>query len=78
MKTLKLLPCLMMVATSLSVLAQSKGEMPFSGSPETNKLLRKSWAALAHFNIEEASNFTKQVLTQDPDVGIAYASLFCR
>ena len=75
MKTLKLVLCLMMVAP-LSMLAQSKGEMPFSGTPETNKLLRKSWAALADVHIEEGNNYARQVLQLDPQVGIAYASLF--
>lgn len=67
---------MVIVLTSSSLLAQSKGEMPFSGSPEANKLLRKSWVALADFNLEEANKYTHQVLTQDPDMGMAYASIF--
>jgi ketosteroid isomerase-like protein len=76
MKTFKLLLALMMFITSSAVLAQSKSEMPFSGSREANKLLRKSWVALADFSIEEGNNYTRQVLAQDPDIGMAHASLF--
>ena len=76
MKTRHVLLCLL-VFSSLSVLAQSKREMPFtSSSPNANKLLRNAWVALGDFRIEDANRYAHEVLEQDPDCAMAYASLF--
>ncbi len=77
MKTVKYFLCLLMLGVSFSMIAQSKGEMPFSSSSSNaNKLLRSAWVALADFEIDKANKITHQVLNEDPDCGIAYASLF--
>jgi hypothetical protein len=66
-----------MIILSSSVLAQSKGQMPFtSSSANANKLLRSAWIDLADFKIQEGNNTIHQVLKEDPDCGMAYASLF--
>jgi len=76
MKTRHALLCLFLVF-SLPTFAQSKGEMPFtSSSPNANKLLRNAWVALGDFRMEDANRYTHQVLEQDPDCAMAYASLF--
>ncbi|MEX2235892.1 MAG: hypothetical protein WD824_27290 [Cyclobacteriaceae bacterium] len=77
MKMIKYSLCLMMISASPGLLAQSKGEMPFtSSSPNANKLLRSAWVALADFEMDNANKITHDVLNEDPDCGMAYASLF--
>lgn len=76
MKKIHLLLYLMMISLSSSVLAQSKGEMPFSSSSaNANKLIRNAWVALSDAKREEANNYLRQVLSEDPGCGMAYASL---
>lgn len=66
-----------MTCSSLTMLAQSKGQMAFtSSSPNANKLLRQAWTELSDFKVEEANKTIQRVLTEDPDCGMAYASLF--
>ena len=78
MKKIRFTVCLLMMVSS-SVFAQKKGEMPFtSSSPNANKLLRNAWVALADFNIEEGDKYTHALLNEDPECGMAYASLFPR
>jgi ketosteroid isomerase-like protein/Flp pilus assembly protein TadD len=75
MKTFLALFCLAMISSS-SVVAQSKGEMPFSCSTKNaNKLLRQSWVALADAKIEEGNQYTRQLLMEDPTCGMAYVSI---
>lgn len=75
-KTRILFPLVMIIASS-SAIAQSKGEMPFtSSSANANKVLRNAWAALADSRIEEANQYTRQLLQEDPECAMAYASLF--
>lgn len=76
MKAIKLMLSLMMIIWSLSILAQSKGEMPFSSSSKNaNKLLRKSWVAYSDAKVEEGTNYIQQVLKEDPNCAIAHLSL---
>lgn len=76
MKAIKLLLTLVMISLTSSVLAQSKGEMPFSSSSaNANNLIRNAWAALSDAKREEANNYLRQVLSEDANCGIAYASL---
>lgn len=77
MKTIKALLCLMMTCSSLTMLAQSKGQMAFtSSSSNANKLLRQAWTELSDFKVEEGNKTLQRVLSEDPDCGMAYASLF--
>lgn len=66
----------MLIVTSC-VLAQKKGEMPFtSSSKNANKSLRNAWVALADFNVEDGNKYTQAVLNEDPNCGMCYVSLF--
>jgi tetratricopeptide (TPR) repeat protein len=76
MKKIKPLLCLMLFLTSC-VLAQKKGEMPFTrSSKNANKALRSAWVALANFEVEEGNRHIQAVLKEDPNCGMCYASLF--
>lgn len=75
MKKLLSLFCLVMIGSS-SVVAQSKGEMPFSSSSKNaNKLLRQSWMAFADAKIEEGNQYVRQLLMEDPTCGMGYVSI---
>jgi len=77
MKTTKVFLCLVMTCSSLTMLAQSKGQMAFtSSSSNANKLLRQAWTELSDAKIDEANQTLRRVLSEDPDCGMAYASLF--
>lgn len=76
MKKVKHLFFVLTVTATMTAFAQSKGEMPFSASSEINKSLRNSWIALADFNIDEANSNTRNILREDPGLGMAYVSLF--
>lgn len=79
MKPLKLVLALMIVIPSSAMFAQSKGEMAFtSSSPNANKLIRSAWAAMFDHKIDEGNSYVRRVLSEDPDCGMAHASLFTR
>lgn len=76
MKKIKFTICLLMMISSGAV-AQKRGEMSFtSSSPNANKILRNAWVALADFNVEEGNKYTQALLNEDPECGMAYASLY--
>ena len=65
-----------MIMIASAVIAQRKGEMPFTSSAkDANKSLRNAWLALADFKLDEANNYLRAVLDEDPDCGMCYASL---
>lgn len=77
MKKVEFFLCLLMVTMTSAVIAQKKGEMPFTSSAkEANKSLRKAWVALADFKVEEGNQYMRTILDEDPDCGMCYASLF--
>lgn len=77
MKTTKVFLCLVMTCSSMTMLAQSKGQMAFtSSSSNANKLLRQAWTELSDAKIDEGNQTLRRVLSEDPDCGMAYASLF--
>lgn len=77
MKNLKLLCSLLIFAMTSAAIAQKKGEMPFtSSSKNANKSLRNAWVALADFRVEEGNTYMQEILNEDPECGMCYASLF--
>lgn len=76
MKTSKTLLILAFSFSMQVLFAQVKGEMPFSASPTSNKLLRQAWYAMWDFKIDEGLALYKEVRTKDPDFALAYLDLF--
>lgn len=76
MKSIKALFFLMIITCS-SAFGQSKGEMPFTtSSPNGNQLLRNAWVALADAKFDESEKYRQELLSEDPDCGMAYVSIF--
>lgn len=76
MKSFPFLIYVMMISFSSSVLAQSKGEMPFtSSSSNANQLIRKAWIAMSDAHMEEGDKYIHQALKEDPACAMAYVSL---
>jgi ketosteroid isomerase-like protein len=66
-----------MILVSLAVVAQNKGELPFtSSSPEAKTLLRQAWATFADVKLEEGNKLVAQALEKDPNFGMAHFSYF--
>ena len=77
MRTSRIILCLLMIAMTSAAIAQRKGEMPFtSSSKNANKSLRNAWVALADFKVDEGNKYMHEILNEDPDCGMCYASLF--
>jgi ketosteroid isomerase-like protein len=74
MKCIRVILIAVIAMISSALLAQSKGEMPFtSSSPEAKKLLRQAWVAYGDAKFDEASGFVRQALEKDPEFGLAHA-----
>jgi ketosteroid isomerase-like protein len=72
MKIKSVLLMMVMVLPSL-LLAQAKGEMPFtSSSPEAKKLLREAWAAYADAEAEKGRNHVLKARELDPGFAMAF------
>ncbi|GEM_PF-2570245 len=59
-------------AFSQVLLAQSKGEMPFSGSPEQNQKLREAWSLMTDARAADAREKLKQLREADQQFAMAY------
>jgi tetratricopeptide (TPR) repeat protein len=76
MKGIRVILMAAMVIISSALLAQSKGEMPFtSSSPEAKKLLRQAWVAYGDAKFDEAARHIRNALEKDPEFGMAHASI---
>ena len=65
-----------MAIISSALLAQFKGEMPFtSSSAEAKKLLRHAWAAYGDAKLDEGRSYVRKALEMDSEFGMAYASM---
>ncbi|MDL5050139.1 tetratricopeptide repeat protein [Oscillatoria amoena NRMC-F 0135] len=73
MKTLKTIPALALVMISTCALAQTKGEMPLSGSsPEINKMIRECWIMMGDAKGIEAREQLTQIREKDPELAVSY------
>lgn len=74
MKGIRVILMAGMAIISSALLAQSKGEMPFtSSSPEAKKLLRRAWVAYGDAKFDEAGSYVREALEKDPEFGMAHA-----
>ncbi len=74
MKSVRVILLAGMASISFAILAQNKGEMPFtSSSAEAKKLMRSAWAAYADAKFDEGGKYVSQALEKDPQFGMAYA-----
>lgn len=74
MKYIHLILMTGMAIISSALLAQSKGEMPFtSSSAEAKKLLRRAWVAFGDAKFDEAGSYVREALEKDPEFGMAHA-----
>ncbi len=65
--------CVVFVVNALAAQAQSKGEMPLSGSsPEVSKMVRDAWTMMMDAKLSEGRELLKQARSKDPDFALAY------